>query len=221
MTGSIKDRVKELREKVFNEACEKNMGHIAPSLSCLDIIGVLSYSPEFAGDKIVISKGHGCYALYAIKDKWGTGCLEGFGSLGHGLPIAVGNAFGMKLLGKKGHIWCIVGDGEMQEGSMWEALNFLQHHNLDNISVIIDNNGLQAMDRVENILKHNLEDRLNAWGLETWVCDGHNIDKLYYILKFKPRVLIANTIKGKGYKCMENIPKFHFRIPNDDERFNS
>jgi transketolase len=127
----------------------------------------------------------------------------------------------MKLLGKKGHIWCIVGDGEMQEGSMWEALNFLQHHKLDNITVIVDNNGLQAMDFVSNVLSHNLVNRLEGWGLETWVCDGHNTDKLQYILKFRPQVLVANTIKGKGYKVMENIPKFHFRVPNGDERLNS
>jgi len=205
-----------LRERVMDEACKRNMGHIAPSLSCLDIIQVIW--DKFPKDTLILSKGHGCYGIYVLRNKWDTGCLEGFGSLGHGLPIAVGNAFGRKLQKKDGHIFCIVGDGEMQEGSMWEALNFMQHHKLNNITVIVDNNGLQAMDRVENVLSHNLVNRLEAWGLETWVCDGHNQDKLHYILKFKPQVLVANTIKGKGYPYMEGVAKWHFRVPDDNQR---
>lgn len=213
MNGSIKEKIDLLRSEVMKGACERGMGHIAPSLSCVDILGVLSYYPEFENDTIILSKGHGCYGLYVLRGEWGSGCLEGFGSLGHGLPIAVGIAFGRKLLKKDGHVFCIVGDGEMQEGSMWEALNFMQHHKLNNITVIVDNNGLQAMDKVGNILSHNLVNRLEAWGLETWVCDGHNQDKLHYILKFKPQVLIANTIKGKGYPFMEGVAKWHYRVP--------
>lgn len=211
-------------------ACNTKKGHIAPSLSCLDILTVLYYTDDFADDTIILSKGHGCYGLYAIqadkgmidKSKWETfdlpGCLEGFGSLGHGLPIAVGLGFGRKLQNKPGHIFCIVGDGEMQEGSMWEALSFMYHHGLYNVSVIIDNNGLQAMDKIDNVLTHNLFNRLEGWGFHPEICDGHNHHDIYSSLKYRPQILIANTIKGYGYKCMANKPEFHYRVPNDKQK---
>lgn len=203
--------INSIREKIVSEACKRNMGHIAPSLSCADIIQVIW--ENFPKDKLVISKGHGCYALYVLRGEWGTGCLEGFGSLGHGLPIAVGNAFGNKLLKNRTHTYCIVGDGEMQEGSMWEALNFMAHHQLDNITVIVDNNGLQAMDKIENVLSQNLGARLAGWGFSPIDCDGHNYMELLAVLKSKPQVVIAKTIKGKGVDYMEGVAKWHYRLP--------
>jgi len=205
-----------LREEIVDGAISRGMGHIAPSLSCADIIEVLWH--KFPEDKIILSKGHGCYALYALKKEWGTGCLEGFGSLGHGLPIAVGLAYGMGLQKKEGHVFCIVGDGEMQEGSMWEALNFMKNHQLMNITVIVDSNRLQAMDLIDNVLSQDLFKRFEGWGFRPEVCDGHNQAELYDSLKYHPQILIANTIKGKGYKFMENIPKWHYRVPDDNER---
>jgi transketolase len=187
------------------------MGHIAPSLSCADIIQVIW--ENFPKDKLVISKGHGCYALYVLRDRWGTGCLEGFGSLGHGLPIAVGNAFGNKLLENRTHTYCIVGDGEMQEGSNWESLNFMAHHQLDNITVIVDNNGLQAMDKIDNVLSQDLGARFAGWGFNPIDCDGHNYMELLAILKSKPQIVIAKTIKGKGVPEMEGVAKWHYRLP--------
>jgi len=205
-----------LTDKVIQEACNRNMGHIASSLSCLDIIEVIwNMFPE---DRLVLSKGHGCYALYVLRDEWGSGCLEGFGSLGHGLPIAVGNAFGDKISGKNTHTFCIVGDGEMQEGSMWEALNFFNHHGLNNLTVIVDNNGLQAMDRINNILSCNLSNRLEGWGFNPEICDGHSHVDLYECLKYHPKIIIANTVKGKGLKCAENRPEFHYRVPDDNQK---
>lgn len=206
-----------LKDRVMEEACKRNMGHIAPSLSCLDIIEVIWN--KFPKDKLVLSKGHGCYALYELRGEWGTGCLEGFGSLGHGLPIAVGNAYGNKLLGKKQHIFCIVGDGEMQEGSNWEALSFMYHHGLRNITVIVDYNGLQAMDLCGNVLSQNLFKRFEGWGFNPIACDGHNYTELLAVLKSKPQIVIANTVKGKGFPAMENKPEFHYRVPNGDQRY--
>jgi transketolase len=206
-------------------ACKNKKGHIAPSLSCLEILVVLHYESLFAKDKVILSKGHGCYGLYAIlahlgrikKEDWEnfnlSGCLDGFGSLGHGLPIAVGIAYGNKLLGKESHVFCIVGDGEMQEGSNWEALSFMNHHGLDNITVIVDNNRLQAMDKVENVLCHKLTNRISGWDLNPITCDGHNYMELLAILKSKPQVVIANTVKGKGFDYMEGVAKWHYRLP--------
>lgn len=230
MKSSTKDKANYFRKEIMRVACANNAGHIAPSLSCLDILVVLYYKLLSKQDTIVLSKGHGCYGVYAIEhdlghitdDMWEyfnlPGCLEGFGSLGHGLPIAVGRAYGNLLQGLKGHTYCIVGDGEMQEGSMWEALSFLRHHKLQNITVIVDNNGLQAMDRVENVLSQRLFNRFQGWGFDPVICDGHNHDDLIETLSFKPAIVIADTIKGKGYPAMENVAKFHYRIPNDAEK---
>lgn len=206
-------------------------------------------------DRFILSKGHGCYGLYTIlndlaiipDDEWRNfhngsslkGCVvrntdygleAGCGSLGHGLPVAAGVAFGAKIQNKDYQIYCMVGDGEMQEGSMWEALQFAAKHELSNLTVIVDNNSLQAMDFLENILtpigrKDDLEKKFEAFGFETITCDGHNIDNISAILNNwkdngdnkKPKALIAKTIKGYGLHCMENIPKFHFRMPTQEE----
>ena len=237
-------------------------GHIAPSLSCVDILVALYYgamkykpgNPNWAcRDRLVFSKAHGCYALYAIladmgilpKKEWHSfytekstlmGCMErkleygleaGCGSLGHGLPIAVGIAYGAKLQKKKYNTFCIVGDGELQEGSTWEAIQFAVKHEISNLIIIIDDNRLQAMDFIVNILDKEIKDKvkkLKGFGLAPVVTYGHKPEQLLKCInKAKlssgkvPKVIIAETIKGFGLKCMENVPKFHFRIPTEEE----
>jgi transketolase len=226
-TNTIANR---LRKDILKVAMANNKGHIAPSLSCLDILTVLYYDIiNRQYDTVILSKGHGAYGLYAIwadlgiipKSQWENfefdGCLTGYGSLGHGLPIAVGMAFGKKLQNKKGHIYCITGNGEFQEGSMWEALSFMFHHKLNNITVIVDDNKLQAMDKSDNILKANLEKRFKGWGFKVLQCNGHNHKILNTSLRTKPQVLIANTIKGNGIRCMENIPSWHYKVPTKED----
>lgn len=253
-----------IRKEVV-EICVKNgAGHIAPSLSCIDILVALYYrimnlsdSPLWEDrDRLVFSKAHGCYGLYAIlmdkgyikRKDWEnfyngshlSGCAERnleqgieatCGALGHGLPMAVGIAFGAKLQNKKYRVYCVVGDGEMQEGSNWEAVQFAVKHELSNLIVIIDNNRLQAMDFLENILtvqgrKDDLQRKMEAFGFMVKTCDGHNPEDIISVIekwvknqgKTKhPQVLIANTVKGYGLLCMENIPKFHFRLPTENE----
>lgn len=227
MTNTI-EKVKQLRADVLDVSIRKNQGHVAPSLSCLDILTVLYYKIADSKDTIILSKGHGCYGLYAIwadmgllsKEKWKNfdlpGCLDGYGSLGHGLPVAVGVAFANKKLGNKAHTWVIAGDGELQEGSNWEALAFMYHHELDNITVIVDCNKLQAMDRVTNILAHDLTGRFNGWGFDTFECDGHDHTDLKTVLNKKPAIIIADTIKGKGVDFMENNSEWHYRVPHEN-----
>ncbi|HOD40136.1 MAG TPA: transketolase [Candidatus Wallbacteria bacterium] len=253
-----------IRKEVV-EVCVKNgAGHIAPSLSCVEILTALYYNllnisndPQWEDrDRLIFSKAHGCYGLYAAlcdigyisrgdwesfyKGSFLSGCIEkspqhgieaSCGSLGHGLPLAAGIAFGAKLQNKKYKTYCIIGDGEMQEGSNWEALQFAARHGLSNLIVIIDNNSLQAMDFLENILtvegrKDDLEIKLKAFGCSTETCDGHNISQVRKTLSKlcepdsgcnAPKALVARTVKGYGLKCMENVPKFHFRIPTEDE----
>ncbi|MDT8447550.1 MAG: transketolase [bacterium] len=251
------------------EVCVRNQaGHIAPSLSAVDYLTVLYYrvlrhngDPLWSErDRVVFSKAHGAYGLYAIlsdlgyvsREEWEkfytfkdgkklsrlAGCCEmdleigleaGCGSLGHGLPMAVGMAFGYKAQKKTGRIYAVVGDGEMQEGSNWEALQFAAKMGLDNLTVIIDNNGLQAMDHLSNVLTvgdvtEDLHRKFEAFGCLTERCDGHDIAALTEQLERyakggigRPQVMLAKCIKGYGLKAIENVAKFHFRIPTPEE----
>jgi len=182
-------------------------------------------------DRLVLSKGHGCYALYAILTdldiipyfQWEglgisgklKGCVEyfpewgleaGTGSLGHGLPMAVGMAYAAKVQKLSWHTYCIIGDGESQEGSCWEAMTFIYEHKLDNITVIIDMNGFMALGPINK-----------GFGYSGIEIDGHDMESLYSLLKEKPRRVTARTIKGKGLKCMEGVSKFHYRVPDEAE----
>ena len=222
------EKAAQLRADVLDISVRNNQGHVAPSLSCLDILTVLHYT-EVTNylDDIILSKGHGCYALYAIWADMGTlhkeiwedfklpGCLEGYGSLGHGLPVAVGIAFANKKRKIPSHTWVIVGDGELQEGSNWEALSFMYHHDLKNITVIVDCNQLQAMDKIDNILRQNLWERFAGWGFDPDACDGHDHKALERSLKEKPTILLARCLKGKGVDYMEGKAEWHFKVPYD------
>ena len=251
-----------IRKEVIDISVRNKAGHIAPSLSCVDILVALYYEamlykpedPLWEGrDRLIFSKGHGCYALYAIlsdrgiisKHKWESfykeddslsGCVErnlkygieaGCGSLGHGLPIAVGLAFGAQIQKRKYYTFCIVGDGELQEGTTWEALQFAVKHQVRNLVIIIDSNRLQAMDFIVNVLDREKGDkvkRLRGFGLSPVVCPGHDAARIVRTVhacksssQNTPKVIIAETIKGFGLRCMQNLPKFHFRIPNEKE----
>lgn len=258
----LKSKARQIRDEVINVSVRNKAGHIAPSLSSVDILVAIYYDvmayrpqdPSWAGrDRLVFSKAHGCYALYAILADMGvmprkewlhfytdrsslSGCIEhrpeyglesACGSLGHGLPIAAGIAFGARLQGKKYSVFCIVGDGELQEGSTWEAIQFAVKHELHNLIIIVDSNRLQAMDFLVNVLdkkRDNSIDKLRGFGLSPVICPGHDVLKLANCLKRakssqgrRPKVIVARTTKGFGLKCMENVPKFHFRIPTEEE----
>lgn len=264
LNGQLCKKANQIRKDLIEISVQNGAGHIASSLSCVDILIALYYKimhlsnyPQWEErDRFVFSKAHGCYGLYAVladigyidrgdwenfyKGSFLSGCLErrvengleaSCGSLGHGLPMAVGIAFGAKLQNKTYRVYCIVGDGEMQEGSNWEAIQFAVKHKLSNLTVIIDHNTLQAMDFLKDVLtveerRNDLQRKTKAFGFEVKTCDGHNIKRIISIIEkwiknqnnlFAPQALIANTTKGYGLKCMENIPKFHFRIPTEDE----
>jgi transketolase len=141
--------------------------------------------------------------------------------------MAVGLAFDAKLRKSKFHTFCVLGDGEMQEGTTWEAIQFAIKHEIGNLTIIVDDNRLQAMDFIVNILDKDIRDKvkkLKGFGLSPVVCDGHNVNRLARLLNSArasnskiPNVIIAETIKGYGLKCMENVPKFHFRVPTSEE----
>lgn len=204
---------------------------------------VMRYDPAAADalerDYLIMSKGHGVMAIYAAYRELGWlqqadldryfsdgSRLHGLceanipglevcsGTLGHGLPIAVGMAYGLKRQGSDKAVYCIVGDGEMNEGPIWEAMLFAAHHKLDNLVVIVDANGLQAMGGTGEII--NLEpfaQKFEAFGFDTIDCSGHDMDLLRTALRptaGKPHAVVARTVKGYGVSFMENKIEWHY-----------
>lgn len=206
--------------------------------------------PEATGrDYLVLSKGHGVMAQYAcmrelewlddnaIRNYFSDGShLKGLsdsrvpglevtsGSLGHGFSVGVGLALAAKRLGTDQKTFVVVGDGEMNEGPIWEGALFAAHHQLKNFMVIVDENGFQAMGRTRDVLDLNsLQRKLEAFGFEAVLVDGHDqraLDEAIASLgkseKTAPKAIIARTIKGKGVAFMEDDNRWHYTRLTDD-----
>ena len=202
---------------------------------------------EKTRDKFILSKAHGSCALYAIlaessffplellkKYYIDGGILPGhldkesapgiehsMGSLGHGLPFGVGLAYANKIDQNEGQIYVLVGDGECNEGTIWESAMFAGHHKLNNLTVIVDYNKIQSFGRVDEIM--NLEPFGQKWTSFNWEVheiDGHDFEQLiaaFEAKSTKPKVIIANTIKGKGVSFMENKLEWHYKSPNPEQ----
>ena len=191
-------------------------------------------------DRFILSKGHASLGLYVILDYFGLldDDIESFcdlnsklgghptdkinnvesstGSLGHGLPIGVGLALAYKIKKYNGKIYVIVGDGEANEGTIWESALLANHHNLNNLFCIIDFN--HSTDRAVKL--GDLDDKFKSFGWDVKVIDGHNHQEILYALNNKsdkPTCIIANTIKGKGIDMIENNHEWHHKFPNDEE----
>jgi transketolase len=146
------------------------------------------------------------------------------GALGQGLSIAAGAAIGLKLSRKPNRVYCICGDGELDEGQIWEAVMTAAHHNTDNLTVIVDRNHCQIDNRTENVMKlEPLADKWKAFGFEVFEIDGHNMNEILDAIdktgkvKGKPSVIIAYTKMGRGVSFMEDNYKWHGVPPNDDQ----
>ena len=202
-------------------------------------------------DRFILCKGHAAVALYVIlshlniidKLELNTICklgsrLQGHpdmhktpgieistGSLGQGLSVACGLAYSSKyLLWNKFRVYALLGDGELNEGQVWEAALFASHHKLDNLVGIIDRNRFQYTGKTDNILSlNNLIDKWSAFGWKTYEVDGHDLDQINNAFRnaecFKdiPQIIVANTIKGKGVSFMENNNEWHGRIPDSKQ----
>lgn len=214
-----------------------------------DVLKYNAKNPEWEErDKFILSKGHASYALYAVLAKagyfpeeelWNVGKVgskfgghpkmkeipgveASTGALGHGLSFAIGIAYSNKMDGKDSHVYVVMGDGECQEGSVWEGALSAPTLELDNLTVVIDYNKLQAMDDLETIVRMKpLADKWKAFGWNVMEIDGHNYGEIKEALltrvEKKPTMIIANTIKGKGVSFMENVPIWHYRMPNEQE----
>ena len=199
-------------------------------------------------DKFILSKGHASYALYAVLARAGDftedelwnvsrpgsvfgghpkmydipGVEASTGALGHGLSFGIGIAYANKADNKHSHVYVILGDGECQEGSIWEGALSAPTLELDNLTVVIDHNKLQAMDDLSQIVRMTpFVDKWRSFGWNVIEIDGHNYSQIREALlsrqKKRPALIVANTIKGKGVSFMENVPIWHYRMPNEQE----
>ena len=255
----LKNIAKTIRRDIIDEVYTASSGHPGGSLSVTDVLTVLYFNQmninpnvpkDEDRDRLVLSKGHCCPALYAtlanrgffdkslLKEfrKLGS-ILQGHpdmkkipgidmssGSLGQGLSAANGMALAAKLDGKNYRVYCIVGDGEIQEGQVWEAAMSASHYKLDNLCLIVDNNNLQIDGNVSDVMGvEPIDEKFKSFGFETIVIDGNNIQEIIEAfekakqIKGKPTAIIAKTIKGKGVSYMENKAGWHGKAPNQEE----
>lgn len=201
-------------------------------------------------DRVIMSKGHGALALYATLHQKGIltdaellsfehngseftahahrnisrGIEFTGGSLGLGFTFAVGVALACKMKGLCNRIYCFLGDGELNEGIVWEALMFASHKKLSNLTIIVDHNHLQIGGNTEDVLDMNpIDKKFTSFGCKTMIVDGHNVEDIRNAFNDmsidKPTVIIAETIKGKGLKLTENKYKWHFGVLTE-QRYN-
>jgi transketolase len=252
-------RSRDLRRLVIDAMDGGGRGHLGSSMSLIEILRVLYDDvarhrpdlPDWTGrDRVVLSKGHGCLALYAVLSSHGyfptdamktfchpTSILGGHpergkvpgveastGALGHGLAIATGMALAAKIEHRDTRVIAVMGDGEINEGAIWEAAMHAAKHGLANLTAVIDYNKLQSYGPTSEVLElEPLIDKWRAFGFETVEVDGHDIDALRDVFAkplsdTKPTAVICHTVKGKGIPFAENEPAWHHKSRLPDEQ---
>ena len=219
-----------MKNRLFEVGFRAQCGHIGSCLSCLDILDTI-YREKKADDVVILSKGHAALALYVVLEKYGFlpsavlntygaagsvllghpermpeyGISATTGSLGHGLPIAVGMAWA----DSSRRVFVVLGDGELQEGSNWEAASLAANLGLDNLVVIVDYNGFQGIERTFDVTSQIVSISY-GWGFRS--VNGHNVEEITDALKGKgaPVIICAHTIKGKGWKRLEGTNESHY-----------
>ena len=248
---ALDERSRHLRRLIVRGLEGGNRGHVGSSMSLVEILrvlfdDVLAYRPTQPDwpdrDRCILSKGHGCLALYAILADKGyldaaaldtfchvDGMLGGHpergkvpgveastGALGHGLPIGVGMALAARMQQRRSRVFVVLGDGEINEGSVWEAAMCAGKHRLTNLTAIVDYNKIQSAGRTADI--QDLEPLLDKWrsfGFSAVDVDGHDVSRLSALLgrmplsNDRPNAVICHTVKGKGIPFAENDPKWH------------
>jgi len=228
--------VNKLILKIIRLAFIGQEGHVPSALSILDLIDTVykKYITKNKLNKFVLSKGHGSLALYVVLEKYkiiknvNTFCsyfskygghpdknkIKGVesstGSLGHGFPFASGMALGKKIKKENGKVFVLIGDGECNEGSIWETCLIANHHKLNNLICIIDHN--KSTNRA--LIVDDLRKKFISFGWDAFTINGHNEKLLLKTIKKqkkKPLAIIAKTIKGKGVSFMENNPEWHHK----------
>jgi transketolase len=257
-TTELKKKAIDIRRDILKMLTEAKSGHTGGSLSEVEILVSLYYykmkvdpkRPEWAlRDRFILSKGHGCPALYAVLADLGffpkedlmtlrkagsrlqghpqlglPGLEVSSGSLGQGLSIANGIALGLRLDGKASRVYCLIGDGESNEGQIWEAAMTASHYNLDNVCAIMDRNRFQIDGLCCDVKElPQMKKRWESFGWHAIETDGHDVEKMMDALdeaekvKNAPTIIIADTVKGKGVSFIEHNNEFHGTAPKKEE----
>lgn len=235
---------KELIQHIITNTYLNQDGHIASALSVLDFMECFYNEVLTPQDTFVLSKGHASLALYAVLWKHGYITETEFfsfgqfdsplgghpssrklpvkfsaGSLGHGFPFAVGIALGRKIAGRKGRVFCLIGDGEANEGTIWESALVASTQKLDNLVCLMDFN--RSGERA--IKLNDCVGKFTEFGWEALAVNGHNKNEMSWVMHMmpstKPLFLQLNTIKGKGCPIMENNPEWHHKWPTTKEEY--
>ena len=246
-------RCRRYRKRILEISQQVSALHIAPAFSCTEIVDLvynelMSDSQVDGGDVFVMSKGHGCMIQYVILEEKGLltsrdldnyckpggilgahpdfgnpGIRASTGSLGHGLGMIVGQAYAERLKQSQVQFYVVLSDGELQEGSTWEALSMAASLRLSNITAFVDNNDFTSLERmsVGQPAFYPVVEKVSAFNWSVTESDGHDAGALRSALaslsEAMPRMVVAKTTKGKGVSFMEGVPIWHYRSPNSDE----
>jgi transketolase len=251
-TVAARERCLRHRRRILEISQRVSALHIAPAFSCLEILDAIYYGLRNqdgrSNDRVILSKGHGCMAQYAVLEALGIlpredldryctaqgrlgahpdygnpGIEASTGSLGHGLSIAVGMACAERARRGDGRVFAVLSDGEVQEGSTWEATLMASTLGLTNLIGFVDNNDFQSLGRTSETHPsfYPLDAKFSAFGWEAVEVNGHDAEALCEAVERRrgdrPLMLICKTVKGKGVGYMENVPIWHYRAPNPEE----
>jgi transketolase len=247
--AAARRRCLKYRKRILDVSQKVGALHIAPAFSCLEMTDVIYHglmrSPQ---DSFVMSKGHGCMSQYVIledlgimpteeiehyctpsgslgahPDRGNPGIEASTGSLGHGLGIGVGMAYAEKLKREDSRIYVVLSDGELQEGSTWEAIMTAANHRLDNLLLFVDMNDFSGLERMSEAHPaiYPVVEKFRAFGWEAAEANGHDANAVHATVNArkggKPFVLVGKTVKGRGVSFMEHVPIWHYRSPNKEE----
>jgi transketolase len=251
--AAARRRCTAYRKRILDVSQQVGALHIAAAFSCAEIVdviyhGLMRQAGANSPDTFLMSKGHGCMIQYVILEHLGVlsradldkycktggqlGCHPDYGvpgieastgSLGHGLSMAVGMAYAERIAGREGTIYTVLSDGELQEGSTWEATMMGSSLGLKNLVMFVDNNDFQSLGRtsVTHPSFYPVGEKLRAFGWEALETDGHDAGAIFDAVTGrrgdKPFALIGKTTKGKGVSYMENVPIWHYRSPSREE----
>jgi transketolase len=240
-----KNLLRGARKRLLQMHYESGVGHIGGNLSALDAMMLVWHEYASDCDQFILSKGHSAGALYI--SLWSKGLLSeedlklfhkdgtktpghppantiaaipfATGSLGHGLSLAAGTALARRLKESDGHVFCLTSDGEWQEGSTWEALIFLCHNQLTNLTILVDHNNLQGFGSTTDVASMApLEKKLQGFDVDIQRVPGHDLDMIRQALSApatRPKIIILETTKGHGVSFMENNMEWHYLPLNE------
>jgi transketolase len=241
-------RCLQYRRRILDVSQKVSALHIAPAFSCLEMTDVVYHALKRPADAFVMSKGHGCVAQYVILEDLGVmpsaeieryctpqgvlgahpdrgtpGIEASTGSLGHGLGIGVGMAYAEALKGEGAQVYVVLSDGELQEGSTWEAAQMAANLGLENLLLFVDLNDFGGLERIS---EHHpavfpVAEKFRAFGWDTAEVNGHDAAAVHAATLARkagrPFALIGRTVKGRGVSYMEHVPIWHYRSPSKDE----